>query len=63
MAEMKTPQGLVVGLILDNSFAPEEEQQGANEQIEGANEQIEGANEQIEGVVEKPKRGRKPSEV
>lgn len=56
MAEMKTPQGLVVGLILDNSFAPEEEQQGANEQIEGANEQI-------EGVVEKPKRGRKPSEV
>lgn len=49
MAEMKTPQGLVVGLILDNSFAPEEEQQGANEQIEG--------------VVEKPKRGRKPSEV
>lgn len=56
MAEMKTPQGLVVGLIIDNSIASEEEQQGANEQIEGANEQI-------EGVVEKPKRGRKPSEV
>ena len=60
MAEMKTPEGLVVGLILDNSFAPEEEQQGANEQIE---EEQQGANEQIEGVVEKPKRGRKPSEV
>ena len=49
MAEMKTPQGLVVGLIIDNSIASEEEQQGANEQTER--------------VVEKPKRGRKPSEV
>ena len=60
MAEMKTPQGLVVGLIIDNSIASEEEQQGANEQTE---EEQQGANEQTEGVVEKPKRGRKPSEV
>ena len=49
MAEMKTSQGLVVGLIIDNSMASEEEEQGANEQTEE--------------VVEKPKRGRKPSEV
>ena len=60
MAEMKTPQGLVVGLIIDNSIASEEEQQGANEQTE---EEQQGANEQTERVVEKPKRGRKPSEV